>query len=69
MLNIHLPEHDMQTINRERFEYPCPVVQKQLHALYLKGKQYRHQTIAEILDIHPNSVTTYLRMDQTDGNG
>lgn len=67
MLTIQLTDTDMQTINDERFHYPCPMVQKRFHALYLKGKGYRHATIADILDIHPNSVTTYLKLYQQGG--
>lgn len=67
MLTIQFTDTELQTIHQERFAYPCPMVQKRLHALYLKGKQYRHQTIADMLDIHPNSVTTYLHMYQTGG--
>ena len=67
MLTIQLTETELQTINHERFHHPCPIVQKRCHVLYLKGKQYRHETIADIVDIHPNSVTTYLKMYQDGG--
>ena len=62
MLTIHLTKAELQTVNRDRFHYPCPIVQKRCHTLYLKAKHYSHQQIAEILDIHPNSVTNYLKL-------
>jgi transposase len=67
MLNVQLTENEVQIVNRERFQYPCPIVQKRFHALYLKNKNYRHEMIADILDIHPNSVTNYLKMYQNGG--
>jgi transposase len=67
MLSVQLTEKDMQTVNFERFHYPCPIVQKRCHTLYLKAKQYTHQEIADILDLHPNSITTYLKMYQKGG--
>jgi transposase len=67
MLTIQLTDTELHTLNDERFHHPCPIVQKRCHALYLKGKGYRHTAIADILDIHPNSVTTYLKQYQKGG--
>ncbi len=67
MLTIQLTEAELQKINHERFYNPCPIVQKRLHVLYLKVKQYRHKMIADILQMHPNSVTNYLKMYQAGG--
>jgi hypothetical protein len=67
MLTIQLTEAELQKINKERFYNPCPIVQKRLHAIYLKGKHYRHETIADILEMHPNSVTNHLKMYQAGG--
>ncbi|MDA3800182.1 MAG: helix-turn-helix domain-containing protein [Kiritimatiellae bacterium] len=67
MLTIQLTEAELQKINIERFYNPSPIVQKRLHAIYLKGKQYSHETIADILEIHLNSVTNYLKMYQAGG--
>jgi len=36
MLTIQLTDEEFQTIEAERFSYPCPIVQKRLHVLYLK---------------------------------
>jgi transposase len=67
MLNIQLTQSELQTVNYERFHNPCPIVQKRFHALYLKENKYLHGTIADILDIHPNSVTNYIKMFQDGG--
>jgi len=67
MLTIQLTDEEFQTVKTERFSYPCPIVQKRLHVLYLKMKQKPHNEIAEILGIHPNSVTNYLKMYQAGG--
>jgi len=67
MLNIQLTPSELETVNYERFHNPCPIVQKRFHVLYLKENKYLHGTIADILDIHPNSVTNYLKMFQDGG--
>lgn len=67
MMNIEFTEDELKTFNNERFHYPCPTVQKRFHALWLKGKNYSHTAIADILDIHPNSVTNYLKMYKQGG--
>ena len=67
MLNIKLTETELQIANYERFNNPCSIVQKRFHVLYLKEKNYSHEVIADIVDIHPNSVTNHLKMYQDGG--
>jgi transposase len=67
MLTIQLTDKEFQTVQAERFSYPCPIVQKRFHVLYLKMKQKPHNEIADFLGIHPNSVTNYIKMFQAGG--
>jgi transposase len=61
MLTLTISEADCQRLNYERFRHPSPIVQKRLHALYLKAAtNLAHQTIAAIVDIHPDTLTHYI---------
>jgi transposase len=67
MLTLNLKESEQNTLNVERFNYPCPIVQKRMHTIYLKSKNYSHKDIADIMDIHINSVTNFIKMYQQGG--
>ncbi len=67
MLTLELSETEIQEINYGRYNYPCPIVQKRLHVLYVKSKGYGHQLIADIFNIHINTVTNYIKMYQSGG--
>jgi transposase len=67
MLTLNLSESEQNTLNVERFNYPCPIVQKRMHTIYLKAKNYSHTYIADILDIHINSVTNFIKIYQQGG--
>ena len=67
MLTLSISESEQNTLNVERFNYPCPTVQKRMHTIYLKAKDYSHKDIADIMDIHINSVTNYIKMYQQGG--
>jgi transposase len=36
MLQIKISKAEIQRLNYERYHYPCPIVQKRIHAVYLK---------------------------------
>ena len=55
---LNLDEAEIHQLNYERFHYPCPVVQKRMHAVYLKSVfTFEHKEIADLLDRHPNTIT------------
>jgi len=64
MLTLDISESEQNELNKERFNYPCPIVQKRMHTIYLKSKNYSHKDIADIIDIHINSVTNFIKMYQ-----
>lgn len=68
MHTLHLSEAEIQQLNYERFRYPCSLVQKRLHVVYLKGKfDYQHQEIAKIVGRHPNTITTDIKRYLSNG--
>lgn len=62
MLQIKISEAEIQKLNYERYRYPCPVVQKRFHAVYLKATtQMTNKMIGKIVDLHRDSVCDWTR--------
>ena len=67
MIQVSFSPAEKERINYERFHHPHPHVQRKMEVLWCKSLGKSHQDIAEIADIHPNTVTAYLRQYQTGG--
>jgi transposase len=68
LTKMNLPEEEIRVLNYERFQYPCPKVQKKLHAVYLKAAHgYTNRETGRILDIHPNSIALYIKTYEEKG--
>jgi transposase len=68
LTRLNLPEQEIQRLNYERYHYPCPVVQKRLHAVYLKAAlSYSNEFIATIVDSHRNMVSAWIKAYQSEG--
>ena len=67
MLTLNLSQADILELNYGRFHYPVPKVQKRMHVLYLKYLGFSHQDIALTMDVHPNSVTNFIKRFQKGG--
>src|ERR1035437_9981226 len=68
MRTIILSISETDKLNYERYHYPCPIVQKRLHAVYLKavlGKSDKE--IARIVDTNRNMVALWIKTYQTGG--
>lgn len=62
MLQIKISEAEIQRLNYERYKYPCPVVQKRFHAVYLKATNLMtNEMIGKIVDLHRDSVCDWIR--------
>ena len=62
MLILNISKADLEYVKYERFHYPCALIQKRLHVLYLKASsRLSHQTIAYIVGSHADTVTDYIR--------
>lgn len=68
MLTSNLSNAEIEVLNYERFHYPCPMVQKRLHAVYLKNTIGGSDTaIGLICDLHFNSVSTWVKIYNSEG--
>lgn len=69
MLTLNISKAEIQELNYERFHYPSPIVQKRMHVLFLKSLNCTHQDIALMMDVHPNSVTKFIKLFKKGGMG
>lgn len=68
LTKLNLSEGEIRRLNYERFHYLCPKIQKRLHVIYLKATQYMSNVqISNILFIHFNSVSKYIRIYKEGG--
>ena len=68
MLPINLNETEIQVLNYERYYYPCPMVQKRLHAIYMKAtSDLSNVKIGELSGLHRHSVKRCIEAYQSGG--
>ena len=58
---LELSSQEPDKLNYERYYYPCPLVQKRLHCLYLKAVfGYSNEKIGKLMDSHRNSISEWI---------
>ena len=68
LTNFKLSSEELAMLNYERYYYPCPLVQKRLHCLYLKGSfGLSNNKIGELMDAHRNSISEWVSIYDKDG--
>jgi transposase len=68
MLHLNLSDAEIQQLNYERFYYPCPIVQKRIHAVFLKATLgFPNEMIGLSTDLHPHTVSHYIKTYKTGG--
>lgn len=67
MIEVTFTPEQKESINSDRFYFPHPHVQRKMEVLWCKSLGKSHQEIAQIADIHPNTVTAYLKEYQQGG--
>lgn len=65
---INLRETEIQLLNYERYYYPCPIVQKRIHAVYIKEtSDMSNEMIGSLVGLNRDSVGDWFRRYQQDG--
>jgi transposase len=60
---LKMSSEELRKLNYERYNYPCPVVQKRLHCLYLKcSLGLSNEKIGEMMDAHRNSICEWIKI-------
>lgn len=68
MLILTISEADLETVRYERFHYPCAIVQKRLHTLYMIAcSDLSYGSIANLVGIHRDTLTDFIRYYQQGG--
>jgi transposase len=68
LTKLNLSEEEIHRLNYERYYYPCPKIQKRLHAVYLKATlNMSNVQIGNLLSIRSYSVASYLKLYTTYG--
>ena len=67
MIQINFSSEEIEQLNYERYNYPHPLVQKKMEALYLKSQKISHQKICQICRITRATLIKYLKQYQNEG--
>ncbi len=67
MIQIDFSSEEIEQLNYERYNYPHPLVQKKMEALYLKSQKISHQKICQICRITRATLIKYLKQYQNQG--
>ena len=65
---LKLSAEELARLNYEKYHYPCPLVQKRLHCIYIKAALgYSNEKIGHLMDAHRNSVSAWIETYQQGG--
>jgi len=65
---LKLSPEELARLNYERYHYPCPIVQKRLHCIYIKSALgYSNEKTGLLMDAHRNSVSEWIYTYQHGG--
>ncbi len=68
LTRLKISSEELDKLNYERYYYPCPVVQKRLHAVYVKAvSDFSHEKVGNIVDAHRNSISQWVSIYQQEG--
>ena len=68
LTKLMLNSEELAELNYERYHYPCPIVQKRLHAVYLKASALlSNKKNSIIVGVHPNSVSKWITIYKQNG--
>lgn len=68
MLQLNISETEIQRLRYEIYHYPCPMVQKRIHAVLIKGTvKMSNKKIGHIVGLNLNAVGFYIRSYQSGG--
>ena len=68
LTELTLSSKELDALNYERYHYPCPRVQKRLHAVYIKATtRLSNEIVALAVGSHRNRVAIWIKTHQQDG--
>lgn len=67
MLTLHISQADVETANFERISHPSSIVRKRFQVIWLLSQGYSREQAAEIAEVSPSSVKTYIKTYHSKG--
>jgi transposase len=68
MLQVKISKAEIQRLNYERYYYPCPIVQKRIHAIYIKATtEMSNEMIGSLIGLNRDSVGDWIMRYQQSG--
>jgi transposase len=67
MFQLKISDAEIQRLNYERFYYPCPIVQKRIHAIYFKTIGMSNKEIGKLTGLNREIVGDWIRSYLADG--
>lgn len=65
LTKLEISSGELARLNYERYHYPCPLVQKRLHSIYIKARSGLCNTeVGNLTDAHGNSSSEWVKVYQ-----
>ena len=68
LTTLQISSEELSKLNYERYHYPCPLVQKRLHSLYIKAVSgLSNEGVGNLTDAHRNSIMEWVKLYRQGG--
>ena len=68
LTKLELSFEELNKLNYERYHYPCPIVQKRLHSIYIKAVSgLSNEKVCNLTGAHRNSLREWMHIYEQDG--
>lgn len=68
LTKLEISSEERERLNYERYHYPCPIVQKRLHVIYIKAVTgMSNEQLGIVAGSHRNSVREWIRLWKSGG--
>src|SRR3954453_9816115 len=68
LTTLQISSEELRKLNYQRYHYPCPLVQKRLHSLYIKAiSGLSNEDVGNLTDAHRNSISEWVKLYQQGG--
>ena len=68
LTKLEISSAELARLNYDRYHYPCPLVQKRLHSIYIKViSGLSNEDVGNFTDAHRNSISAWVKVYQQGG--
>jgi len=63
LTELEISSEELAKLNYEKYHYPCPIVQKGLHSVYIKATSgLSNEQVGNFTDAHRNSISEWVKV-------